>query len=131
MNHDSEQERPSDRDKWPVVRGETNDVFLGSFHYDGWPDLTAEQKTWPVVRGETNDVWLGSFDEHGNRIDQPTAAVILTLSASNGHDPTILSRDLNQLLIAVRRYAAKQGPADAVAEALKRCLDDGIELTPR
>jgi hypothetical protein len=129
MNHDPEQERPSDRSNWPVVRGETNDVFLGSFHHDCWGDLTAEQKTWPVVRGETNDVWLGSFDEHGNRIDQPAATVVLTLSASNGHDPAVLSNDLNQLRVAVRQYAAQQGPAEAVMDALKRCLEDGIKLS--
>lgn len=55
--------------------------------------------------------------------------VVMTLSASNGHDPTALSNDLNQLRVAVRQYAAQQGPAEAVMDALKRCLEDGIKLS--
>jgi hypothetical protein len=55
--------------------------------------------------------------------------VVMTLSASNGHDPAALSNDLNQLRVAVRQYAAQQGPAEAVADALKRCLEDGIKLS--
>jgi hypothetical protein len=55
--------------------------------------------------------------------------VVVTLSASSGHDPAVLSDDLNQLRVALRRYAAQQVSADAVTEALKRCLEDGVKLS--
>jgi hypothetical protein len=99
------------------------------------PDLTTEQRGWPVG-GFTQPVTVLPVMEFdmANPADSAapspsSPAIVLTLSASNGHDPAVLSDDLNQLRVAVRQYAAKQGPAEAVTDALKRCLEDGIKLS--
>lgn len=55
--------------------------------------------------------------------------VVVTLSASSGHDPAVLARRMDQLRTVVRQYATGQGSVGDVMETLKRCLEDGVKLT--
>ncbi|MFO0848840.1 MAG: hypothetical protein U0871_09845 [Gemmataceae bacterium] len=90
--------------------------FLGTFEYDCWPDLTAEQKSWRVVDLVSPAVFLGSYDEQGNRLDQLPARD-LRVTPPAGADAAAFDAAMAEAvrLFETKGYRASEAPVNGTA----------------